>query len=43
MPHVIIKQVANKVFIVILLEEILLDTNTFSIHTPSKKIGVFWG
>ena len=33
----IIKQVTNKAFIAILLEEILLDTNTFSIYTPSKR------
>ena len=38
----IIIQVNNKVFIVFLAEEILLDTNASSISTFFKRIGLLW-
>ena len=39
----IIIQVTNKVLIVFLLQEILLDTNTFLISTCSKKQDFYRG
>ena len=35
-------QVTNKVLIVFLLKEILLDTSTFSISASFKKSGLSW-